>query len=579
MSEIRRQRHNKIDSTATERIAPEDDDGHIEYKLKMLHSNAHRIEQLTTQMRYRVNEGNGECIYVMGVTDSGGLIGITEDEYTQSRELLDHVAEKNSYTVTLLTEQKVDSALHHNNFDDTSEKKVYEFLVRERNSTKYVDVKVAVAGNVDSGKSSLLGVLLTGHNDNGRGSARLNVFNYAHEVKSGRTSSVAQHILGFDDKGSIVNHDESLGRKKTWPDIVKNSSKVVTFFDLCGHERYLKTTILGLTSQFPDLALILVGANMGVTKMTKEHVFLCLTLRIPFAIVITKVDLCTGTGTCHRPQVLKDTVKGTKKLLKVPGLRRIPCDIRCDEDVIIAAKNIGTFSTAPIFYASNVTGEGIDHIRLFLNLYNRKAKEEKNENKVEYHVEQTFQVQGVGTVVGGQLINGTIRVGDKLILGPNNNTYKTVQVKSIHCKRVSVDEVEHGSYVCLALRKMPRDVIKRGNVIMSTIDTAVQCMEFEAEISVLKSHSTTIKVGYEPVVHTCSVRQTAQILSITKKVCAREGKEDDGILRTGDRALVRFKWCYHPEYIKEGFRLLLAEGRVKVIGKVKNVFNEPVRVE
>ena len=48
-------------------------------------------------------------------------------------------------------------------------------------------------------------------------------------------------------------------------------SKIITFFDLCGHEKYLKTTILGLTSQFPDLTFILVGGNMGITKITKEQ--------------------------------------------------------------------------------------------------------------------------------------------------------------------------------------------------------------------------------------------------------------------------------------------------------------------
>lgn len=66
------------------------------------------------------------------------------------------------------------------------------------------------------------------------------------------------------------------------------------FFDLCGHEKFLRTTILGLTSTFPDLCLILVGANMGINKMTQEHIFLCVTMKIPFAIFITKIDICVN---------------------------------------------------------------------------------------------------------------------------------------------------------------------------------------------------------------------------------------------------------------------------------------------
>lgn len=42
--------------------------------------------------------------------------------------------------------------------------------------------KIAVIGNVDSGKSTLVGVLTKGMLDDGRGAARLRVFNYPHEV-------------------------------------------------------------------------------------------------------------------------------------------------------------------------------------------------------------------------------------------------------------------------------------------------------------------------------------------------------------------------------------------------------------
>jgi GTPase len=423
--------------------------------------------------------------------------------------------------------------------------------------------------------SSLLGVLLTGQNDNGRGAARLNVFNFQHEVKTGRTSSVAQHILGFSDSGEPVHYTDSLGYRKTWPEIVRQSSKIVTFFDLCGHERYLKTTILGLTSQFPDLTFILVGGNMGMTKMTKEHIFLCLSLHIPFVVIVTKIDICKD-----RQGVLADTIKEIKGLLTAPGIRRIPYDVRTDEDVILNAKNIHSLSTVPMFYVSNVTGEGIPLLRDFLNLYTKRPKNaEQTLNKVEMHVDQTFQVAGVGIVVGGQLVQGRIKVGDKLIVGPDNNVYTTITVRSIHCKRVGVDEVDSGCYVCLGVKKPDSLMIRRGHVILSTVDRPIQVNEFEADIAVLRSHSTTIKPGYEPVVHTCSIRQTARIVSMTNKQCGRGQTDSDNILRTGDRATVKFQFCYKPEFIRKGFRILLAEGSVKIIGKVTCITEDIIKIE
>jgi len=50
--------------------------------------------------------------------------------------------------------------------------------------------------------------------------------------------------------------------------------------DLAGHEKYLKTTVFGLTGNFPDYCMLLVGANMGVVGMTKEHFHLTLALKV-----------------------------------------------------------------------------------------------------------------------------------------------------------------------------------------------------------------------------------------------------------------------------------------------------------
>ena len=52
-------------------------------------------------------------------------------------------------------------------------------------------------GNVDSGKSTLVGVMTKCFLDDGRGSARNKVFNFAHEQANGRTSSISHELMGF----------------------------------------------------------------------------------------------------------------------------------------------------------------------------------------------------------------------------------------------------------------------------------------------------------------------------------------------------------------------------------------------
>lgn len=71
-------------------------------------------------------------------------------------------------------------------------------------------LRVAVVGNVDAGKSTLLGVLTHGELDNGRGFARQKLFRHKHEMESGRTSSVGNDILGFDQEGQVRGASERM---------------------------------------------------------------------------------------------------------------------------------------------------------------------------------------------------------------------------------------------------------------------------------------------------------------------------------------------------------------------------------
>jgi len=141
------------------------------------------------------------------------------------------------------------------------------------------DVRLAVIGNVDSGKSTMVGVMCKNVMDDGRGLARTKVFNFSHEAANGRTSSIGQEIMGFDQENKQVMLDHNNNRKKeSWAHVAQNSKKIITFLDLCGHEKYLKTTMFGLVGLMPDYAMIVVGANMGIQKMTREHLGICLAL-------------------------------------------------------------------------------------------------------------------------------------------------------------------------------------------------------------------------------------------------------------------------------------------------------------
>jgi GTPase len=87
----------------------------------------------------------------------------------------------------------------------------------------------------------------------------MNVFVHKHELESGRTSSISHELVGFNSKGQVVNYLDSSNRPLSTPEICDASSKLVNFIDLAGHEKYLKTTVFGLTGHAPDFVMLMIG--------------------------------------------------------------------------------------------------------------------------------------------------------------------------------------------------------------------------------------------------------------------------------------------------------------------------------
>ena len=54
--------------------------GNIEYKLHLKYVNNNKYEKYSTQLKYRILEGRGTAIYIIGIHDNGYVIGINKSE-------------------------------------------------------------------------------------------------------------------------------------------------------------------------------------------------------------------------------------------------------------------------------------------------------------------------------------------------------------------------------------------------------------------------------------------------------------------------------------------------------------------
>ena len=448
------------------------------------------------------------------------------------------------------------------------------------------EIRIGVGGNIDAGKSSFVGVMTQNVLDNGRGYARSFVMKHKHELESGRTSVVVQHYI-------------------------RNKDKIIEFTDLAGHEKYLKTTIKGISGCLIDYVAIIINANTGIQLMTREHISLVYTLRIPMFIVYTKTDLCP-------PNIYKMNLDYINTYYKKKmGLNT--CVISNDEE----RKEIQSSFTkgskiVPLFPISNVSGNGVDLVKTFikeLELYT-KYKDVYNEN-TNFIVSKSYSVHGIGLVISGVMKTGTVKKGDILYLGPNgngflrdennvildknnltkkmitklvtkiehkqnntkqtenkqtenkkndndlNNYYKVV-VKNIHNNfKESIDVLYAGQSGCFNIKPhsnktvLKRKMIKKGMRLLSIINSV---SEFDAKIKILHNPSTITK-KYQPTINCEGISQSVKILEMDKEY-----------LRSFDEANVRFKFMYKPEVVEPGSLFLFREGLTKGIGKIINVY-------
>jgi hypothetical protein len=65
--------------------------GFVEYKRHIKLTSPFKHNSLVSQLRYRLIEGNGRCIYIIGVEDNGTIFNLNEDDYNETLKNLENM--------------------------------------------------------------------------------------------------------------------------------------------------------------------------------------------------------------------------------------------------------------------------------------------------------------------------------------------------------------------------------------------------------------------------------------------------------------------------------------------------------
>ncbi|WP_233138647.1 GTPBP1 family GTP-binding protein [Halorubrum salipaludis] len=524
----------------------ERDGGEIEFKERLtreVHLAEGRMESLVAQLRHRVLSGDGEATYVLGVTDDGGLAGISPDAFSETMDVLSLLADEADAHIA-----DVETWSAGSDGNGSAAGLVGLATLRDGGMFETDDdhLVIGTAGHVDHGKSTLVGTLVTGRADDGQGGTRGFLDVQPHEVERGLSADLSYAVYGFEDGGAEPVRMDNPHRKSDRARIVEEADRLVSFVDTVGHEPWLRTTIRGLVGQKLDYGLLVVAADDGPTKTTREHLGILLATELPTIVAITKADAVTD-------ERLAEVEREAESMLRDAGQTPLLVD-RHGIDTAVAEVGDGV---VPLLRTSAVTKAGIETLDRLFEALPKRATPDREAFRM--YVDRSYKVTGVGAVASGTVNSGTVEAGDELLLGPMaDGSFREVEVRSIEMHYHRVDKATAGRIVGIALKGVDEAEIERGMALVPRGSDPRPVREFEAEVMVL-NHPTRIQEGYEPVVHVETVSEAA--------VFAPEG----GRLLPGDtgRTAVRFK--FRPYLIEEGQRFVFREGSSKGVGTVRSI--------
>ena len=227
--------------------------------------------------------------------------------------------------------------------------------------------------------------------ENGNEVERAPVVTIMGHVDHGKTSlldKIRTTKVAAKEAGGITQH---VGAYQ-----VEKNGKKVTFIDTPGHSAFTEMRSRG--AQATDISIIVVAADDGVMPQTKESISHAKAAGVPIIVAVNKID---------KPEANIDNVKSQMAEVGI-----LPVDWG------------GDYEFVPV---SAHTGEGIDDLLETILLQaelmelvadpDRKAKAIVIESSVE---------KGLGTVANIIVKNGSLSVGDNVIVGTTFGRIKTM---------------------------------------------------------------------------------------------------------------------------------------------------------
>ena len=207
----------------------------------------------------------------------------------------------------------------------------------------------------------------------------------AGHVDHGKTSLV-HSLTGIDTDRLSEEKERGLTIDLGFAYIDSESGNRLGFVDVPGHIKFISNMLAGVSAI--DFAILVIAADDGVMPQTLEHLEVLKLLGIERGfIALTKTDRVDG-----------------KRLALVT------------EDIRELKKN-SFLAYSDIYPVSNVSGEGIDIVKLALDIAADETEIKATKGYFRLAIDRRFSVHGSGIVATGSVFSGEIHEGEQRARG------------------------------------------------------------------------------------------------------------------------------------------------------------------
>jgi len=254
----------------------------------------------------------------------------------------------------------------------------------------------------------------------------------AGHIDHGKTQLI-KALTGTDTDRLAEEKKRGISIELGFANLKLPSGRTLGVVDVPGHERFVKNMVAGATGI--DIVLLVVAADDGVMPQTREHLAIIDLLGIERGVVaITKSDLADEEWIEMVTEDVRSLIDGS------------------------------SLAGAPIVAVSSKTGQGLEELAKTIDGLAEESAARPSDEPFRLPVDRVFTMSGAGTVITGTLWSGSISADDEVEILPAR---AMARARSVQVHGAQVEAATAGQRVALNLAGVPKDQLRRGDVLQT----------------------------------------------------------------------------------------------------------------